>query len=134
MKRDQKLQLKILRKIEDSESAYVLFTQFSENVGGYEDETAPDWSAEEAYNIRLLLRDGLLASSKVTDAPSLGLATDDVFAETYVTLTSHGHDFLEAPNWWQRAYRNVAGNFATLIAAVLLAVITQYVLEGLDLD
>jgi len=133
VRRDRELQLKILRRVEAHEYPFLLFTQILDKPAGFEDEVAPGWSDEESYNIRLMLRDGLLALDKVTDAPWFGSTPDDVYAETYVTLTSHGHDFLEAPSWWTRAYKNVATNIATLITAVLSAVLIQLVLNSLTL-
>jgi len=126
VKRDRKLQFQILRKIEAHESPFILFTQFSENSVGMEQETLEGWTEEEAYNIRLMLRDGLCVSDKVTDAPWFGPAPDDAYAEIYIALTSRGHDLLDAPNWWQRAYKNVVGNLASIFVAVFTAILIQY--------
>ena len=134
MKRDKCLQRSILKRIEDAQSPYVLFTQFTDNAIGDEQEDVSGWSEEEAYNIRLLLKEGLLALDKITDAPWFGPAPDDVYAETYVTLTPQGHDVLDAPNWWMRAYKNVVANLATLVTTLILAIATQFVLRFFGLN
>ena len=118
-----------MRKIESADSASILFEQFSKNWGGYDDATTPDWSNEEAYNISLLIKDGFLLLSRVNDAPWLGPAPDDAYAETYISLTTAGHDWLERQNWFGRAIKNISSNVASIIAAVTLALITQWVLQ-----
>ena len=134
MKRSRKIQLNVLKKLEVATDASLRFEQFAKNYGGYEDATTPDWSVEQAYNIRLMIRDGLVRLAKVDDAPWFGPAPDDPYAETYISLTSAGHDRLEASNWLIAAYRNVKSNMATVAAAVVLAVASQWALGFLELN
>ncbi len=103
------------------------FESFSRNWGGFEDATTPDWDSNQAYNIRLLIRDGYLRSDKVSDAPWLGNGNDDAFpyAETYIGLTSAGHDLLDERTVWLRAWNNVKRNWATVLVGLILSILTS---------
>ena len=126
MKRERKLQISILRRIEEDENAAVKFEEPSQNQFGYNERSTPDWSDEESYNINLMIRDGFLRMSELSDSPHLGGLPDDPYAETYLHLTTAGHDWLENSNLIVAGYRNIRTNLATLVASVLTALAIAY--------
>ncbi|WP_126974824.1 hypothetical protein [Frigidibacter oleivorans] len=127
MKRDKTLQLSILRQIEADSNPMTRFERFSRNYGGYDDTNTPDWSDEQAYNIRLLIRDGYLRSDRVSDAPWLGTGSndEDPYAETYIGLTSAGHDLLDESSVLLRAWNNVKRNWATVFVGLIISILTS---------
>ena len=134
VKRDFAIQKNVLAKIERHDLALIEYQSFWHDVGGDEETRNIDWSNEEAYNIDLLVADGKLSIERVTQAAWLGDGDSDPYAMTYLKLNTSGHDLLDSPSWWQRAYRNVITNFATLFVAVLSAVIIQYIIINLNID
>jgi len=104
-----------------------MFEKFFRNYGGDEESNAPDWTYDECYNINLMIMDGLVRSEKVIDAPWLqGPAPDDSFAETYISITTAGHNYIEASNWIFRAWKNIQSNIPTIIASVGTAILLSW--------
>ncbi|WP_373355160.1 hypothetical protein [Pseudoroseicyclus sp. CXY001] len=129
MKRDKNLQIEILKKLEASEDQSLRFEVYAKNFGGYDDAETPDWSREEAYNARLLIRDGFVRTEKVTDAPWFGPGPEDTYAETYAFLTSAGHDRIENANWLKAAWSNIWSNIPTFLASVITALIIAWAVK-----
>ncbi|MEX5727754.1 hypothetical protein Ga0609869_001107 [Rhodovulum iodosum] len=120
MKSLARRRLDILKKIEADEY-YLKFEEYSTHpVGGCEEVTTPDWTDEESYEIKQLVRRGYLEISATKgDEPWLGGAPDAPYKETYVFLTPAGHDFLQSRKPVFRAL-----NFAkTGVGALLLSVL-----------
>ncbi|MBI1220582.1 MAG: hypothetical protein GC186_18780 [Rhodobacteraceae bacterium] len=122
MKRDKRLQLAVSRKLEAADTQALLFEEFYENPNsGCEEIRVENWTKEERYNIALMVRDGTLRVERVTDAPWRDLPEPGAtYAETYIYLTSAGHDALEASNWFQSALKNVITNIPTIGVSLFL--------------
>ena len=133
-KEDRQLQLRILKRLESHEYEEFLFEQFAEHEDGFEIGSSPEWSVEEAYNIRLMLDRGeLVMTDSKGDEPWLG---DPVpcspYRETYVRLSADGHLKLAdagVRGWFRRQGAGTAQNIMTIIISVVSAVAIAWALN-----
>ncbi len=121
MKRNKHLQKKILQRVVKHETRCVPFENYWRDDGGYEDIQTPDWSDDEAYNIRLLIGAGQLTNERVTDAPWLGDGHSDPYAASYIELTDFGHIWLENQVTWRKIISNIASNVPTIVTSILIS-------------
>lgn len=133
MRRDKSLQKKIVRRIEAYEHPCFPFEHFSRNEHGYNYDHTPDWSDEEAYNIRLMIASGLLSKEVVTDGPWLDSPRepDGLHAQSYLHLTSHGHDFAEEPNFITKEFRKLISNALSIVVAVVTSLAIAWAMNFL---
>ncbi|MGV6839803.1 MAG: hypothetical protein ACWA40_06385 [Planktomarina sp.] len=109
------------------------FEHFSRNVHGYNYKHTPDWTDEETYNIHLMLADGVLTKEIVKDEPWLDSISepDGLHAQSFLHLTSHGHDFAEAPSFITKEFRKLISNALSIVVAVVTSLAIAWAMNFL---
>ncbi|WP_139194230.1 hypothetical protein [Roseovarius nanhaiticus] len=128
-----KLQEKILQRIEDHKYEWISFQTFWRGSHGFTIEETPDWTDNEAFNIRILIEDGLLQIEDDKDGPWLGDGFADPYAANHIRITGDGHRWLESRSWFRRIGLNIASNVPTIFVSVVIALISAGLLKLLGL-
>ncbi|MGB0798049.1 MAG: hypothetical protein ACPGRD_01850 [Planktomarina sp.] len=124
-----------MERIANSPHEYSLFENFRRNECGNLESWIPDWTIDEAQNIRLLVESGELRLQPDNDGPHLDPVADvtGIHGQTKLALTIHGNDMLDQGGVITRALRNVAHNLASITVSVVTAVSIAILLFWLGL-
>ena len=119
MKRDKRIRMGVLKRIEAHEYPQLAFQESYVDADGNDCVSTSGWTDEETYNIKLLIKDGLVAREWLSNAPWL----EGGQSVSYVSLTSAGHDYLDSRNWFLRATRKLKSNVPTAVGSAFVAFI-----------
>ena len=134
MKRDRSIRKTILKRLDESEYRLVFRKYKTHELGGFEVYDHPEWTDEEAYNIDLMIEEGLVVQDFTKgDEPWLDSYEGGVYKESYVRLSSLGHDARDRINWIYAFYINVRENIPVVITSVVSGLALAYFSQFIEL-
>ncbi|WP_031323877.1 hypothetical protein [Rhodobacter capsulatus] len=125
MKRDKAIQARVLKRFEESENEWLRFRRQWLDESGNHFEDTPDWTDAEAFQIRLMIDEGVFELHLEQCGASAYLFGDDP-DELLLRLNSSGHDRLETLGLWRYAGTNVKRNWPTVLVGLLSAVLVSW--------
>ncbi|KAB2880570.1 MAG: hypothetical protein F9K34_16750 [Albidovulum sp.] len=128
MNYDKKAWISILQRLELEDFPELFRESRFNSQHGFEDEFTPNWTDHEAYQIDLMLGEGLLAQSETKgDEPWLGEQPDPIVKQTFVRPSLAGHNFLIEQTLKAkllRPLRKIGSGLAMTSGQILVSVVT----------